>query len=412
MPKASVKSKDLLKAKIAAEAANNAKTVFLANMSHEIRTPLNAVIAMLDLTLETDLTEEQKDNLKTAKEAADNLLILLNDILDISRVEAGKIRLENIVFDAWSVVQSIAKGFLVLANKKNIELTTNIHGEVPHALVGDPTRLRQVLMNLVNNAVKFTQDGKIDITVDIDRAAKGETQLVFSVSDTGIGIAPAKQKMILSAFTQIDPSTTRKYGGAGLGLAIAQKLVSMMGGRLWVKSEEGAGSTFYFTAVFKNGPKAAGAFSQDEKKVYTRLGGAGSFQRLPILNILLAEDNFLNQRIMVKILEKRGWLVTVVKDGNDVLEKMAGKDFDAVLMDIQMPNLDGLEAARQIRTREKVSGKYTPIVAITAHAMPEDERRCLAAGMDGYVAKPIDAAKVYETIEKAVERIKKGDTHG
>lgn len=407
MRKSSQKSKDLLKAKIAAEEANNAKTMFLANMSHELRTPLNAVISMLDLTLETDLTEDQKDNLATAKEAADNLLNLLNDILDISRAEAGKIKLENIEFDVWKLIQGIAKGFSVLANKKNIDLSTHIHSAVPHLVVGDPTRLRQVIMNLVNNAIKFTQDGRIELVVDVEPASTKGTKLIFSVSDTGIGIPKEKQGLILSAFMQADSSTTRKYGGTGLGLAISKRLVAMMGGRIWVKSEEGAGSTFYFTAFFKTAPQRDGQmFSKEDLMASSKCEQPP--QGFPILNILLAEDNFLNQKIMAKLLEKRGWLVTVAKDGQEALDQVLVKKFDVILMDVQMPNLDGLEATRIIRQREGKAGGHIPIIAITAHAMAEDEKKCTTAGMDGYLAKPIDACKVYSMIETIVGKVKEG----
>ncbi|MCX5680692.1 MAG: ATP-binding protein, partial [Candidatus Omnitrophica bacterium] len=355
---------DLLQGKIAAEEASNAKTMFLANMSHEVRTPLNAVIAILDLTLETDLTEDQRDNLMTAKEAADNLLNLLNDILDISRVESGKIKLENTEFDLWKVIESLTRGFSVLANKKNIKLTSQIHPRVPHLVVGDPARLRQIIVNLINNAIKFTHEGKIEIAINADSVFEGEAKLTFSVSDTGIGIAQDKQGWILGVFTQADPSITRKYGGTGLGLAICKRLTEMMGGRIWVKSEEGVGSIFYFTAHFKINSGTSTQVSSREKNLKVSARRNEAPQGLRILNILLAEDNLLNQKIMAKLLEKRGWIVTIAENGQDVLNRISEKNFDAILMDVQMPILDGLEATRMIRRKEEKAGGHIPIVAI------------------------------------------------
>jgi two-component system, sensor histidine kinase and response regulator len=526
----------------AAEAGNRAKSEFLANMSHEIRTPLNGILGMTELTLDSVLTAEQRDQLETVRFSANALLHVINDILDFSKIEAGKVELEEIEFDLLDCVEGTLKSVAIKADEKGIELVCEIAGAVPAIVIGDPGRLRQILLNLVGNAIKFTTMGDVGICIEVEVVEENARILHFTVSDTGVGIPAEKLQMIFESFSQVDSSTTRQYGGTGLGLTISRKLVEMMGGRIWVESTRGVGSRFHFTARFANVPEHGlpGAISSmpailrgvrvlivDDNGTNRRilqamterwgmrpttvssgeqallyldhahqsgdaygliltdmhmpgLDGFGLVERIkehpevrpatimmltsggqrgdasrcgelgiagyllkpvrqvelreaivrvlesecpsaatlrspayPVraetklgaaLHILLAEDNQVNQKVAARMLERRGHEVTVASNGNEALAALAGHSFDLVLMDVQMPEMDGLEATAAIRNRERRTGVYQPIIAMTALAMKGDRERCLAVGIDGYITKPIQAEELDAVLQDFLQR--------
>jgi signal transduction histidine kinase/CheY-like chemotaxis protein len=389
-------NRDLTEARDRAEAASRAKSEFLANMSHELRTPMNGVLGMTELVLLSPLSPDQRESITTAYNSAASLLDLLNDILDFSKIEAGKLELDTAPFELRPLLDSTLAVVRLTAERKGLGVVLDIDPQVPAAVVGDAGRLRQVLVNLLGNAVKFTEQGEVRLTVHVAERTGERIALRIGVRDTGIGIPADKQDRIFGAFIQADGSTTRKFGGTGLGLAISNRLVALMGGRIAVDSTPGDGSLFHFTIAFG---VHAGALLEEDVAAHAPRPVATSRTGL---QVLLAEDNKVNQRVAQRFLERLGHHVTLANDGREAVELWQRQAFDLVLMDVQMPEMDGFEAVATIREAELGRGTRTPVIALTAHAMSGDRERCLAAGMDGYLTKPVKLAQLVDAIDGVV----------
>ena len=391
-----------------AEANCKSKSLFLANMSHEIRTPMNAILGFNRLALEGDLTPDQRHHLLNVQESAEALLVLINDILDLSKIEAAQLDLEEKPFAPRQTIEATVRTLAGKAREKGLRLTYDLAEDFPAMLIGDEYRLRQILLNLAGNGIKFTLTGEVSIKAEVRSQTDQQVGLLFCVRDTGPGIPAEAHDLVFDSFTQVDNSMTRHHGGTGLGLAICKKLTHLLGGEIWLQSECGRGTAFFFSTVFR--PAAPLSLPKTEEE---NAPLAGNPPALGAMHVLMVEDNRFNQELALAILTRQGQRVTIAANGEEALKALARERFDLILMDIQMPVMDGITACRLIRRSERekeiktrelhgvmqqvntiLYGTYTPIVAMTAHAMAGDRERCLAAGMDDYITKPFHLEEI------------------